>query len=1557
MIMSVASWIVLLVLSLIIFSSILALAIGFYRGLVKTSIKAVIKLLFVILWIFVTPVIAKNIVNINLANLGIPSFTLNGKEIVTTNLSETVSNIITALGFISPINGLSIYGFIISIAELIICYALFFTLMLVSNLVVDIVSSLVYNGLFRWFYQIETFRENLDRLRYEKSYKDNSKALSKLAKGLLNSDGSIYNRKEKHPLLKIGGAVLGFFVQVAFALVICSPLTALFRIADKNKDSIFLFAKNLVPSQSERIDQADEFIETIASSPLSKIYTLPNGLYLDSLIMNKVSSQEIYGYNINLDSLISSITDVSKPIMTSDSITYQEGLSYVTYNFSTLLSVSTIDSIISSILLPQNSSFYALIPPLIDIGLAMISANTSFSLDTLNLNNIDWSKDLEAINSIYELVYSSAIDSIVDNDNLSPHNFYMSTSKYTDSQIDAFSNAAKIVGSTNLIQSNAGNIINTLRTILSANGYDLFPSDESTYDEIDWSNEFYILARSFFRLLRLIDIDIQANMNFTLVQENLINSFKDKEKREEMKDILISENGLLDLKLFSLLKKGDTVLTMLDTFLSNNVSGIDRYIENERFVESVRTFNSRGTEDIKLEVSYMFSIINILAEETNAIHWDDDFNFITREEFDDDSAREIYDLLQIARHSVIFSSLYPIILEAYLTNNFTSSDVKDFLFGLTPYNFNYDDEEFVDDFSRVILVMPSIINLYQKINGNYSKEERIDALDVDSIKVFLSVIANSDFFNPNNRYISNSDDVKNSNMEVVLNTLFSADIFKSLELEVPSREKISNANWGSGNTYSATLPSGRVLELPSDEIANICLMLKSIKENKDYFALDLDELHLADLDKVNDFNSIFDLSSSLINSDLFKESGISAIVNKIERYFNKKNVIFSFNDLRNYAYEEEHKYKLLDDLYSLKLLSPLFNKINYTNLAVNSIPYIRTLESDELNVFFTTIAKTNYYLDNTQKDVLANFIYLAFKKFDIFGKYNLPDYSSSIFSAREYNSSWINTTEEKSFVIDEVEYKFNYTSSGSIRNICSIFDALKSTFYISKLKEEDYSTLDFRQYLLSELELENSSGNSIFSDMFIRKLLYIYSGSILNLLSENISYLPKEFFNSYIYINPDYIYGENKVSASEYGQSLYDLDEFLLISLTKIGDNEVVFNRLYNLNNIFSINELGDEFNLRLKENIESISNRVLFTTKKESSHISPVGNYFYNLFKANSSLTKYFVLGGDNNSDNLLKIKSLIENVDKNNSWQEEISNYANIIYVGNNISYNPSEYNISSYSAINLKEIYDSLNNSTLLHQYMVHRIKTFVNKFNINNYLINSSNNILHPLDFNSHLTTSSSDITYYSHDYNLIFDIMDGYLEEYNISSLISNNNLGSISSNPAMIYLVSSLNIFKDNYHYIIANMLKNEHLDKYINEPNKKYYLEDNIAIRIKEILSSSDLIKDSNIETEINLISSVLNKISVFTNLEINSASDIKNAISSNYFNQLLSSTYNGDYRSNIASELVAGLLNYLFNINTEINEYFLPYSNYNFFNDENQDYYYITSEVGLALDEIINQ
>ena len=654
---------------------------------------------------------------------------------------------------------------------------------------------------------------------------------------------------------------------------------------------------------------------------------------------------------------------------------------------------------------------------------------------------------------------------------------------------------------------------------------------------------------------------------------------------------------------------------------------------------------------------------------------------------------------------------------------------------------------------------------------------------------------------------------------------------------------------------------------------------------------------------------------------------------------------------------------MLDDLYSLKLLSNLFNNLDYNQLSKNPITYLRTINADSINAFLTTIATTNYSFDS-KTDPVANIIYLSLHKFQIFDKYNLPDFSADVFNIKNYpGCSWVEATETKTIPINNVDYSFSCTSIGSVRNICSLFNKIKNDFYISKIKSGDYSSLDFRSWIIDEKVRESSLGDSVLSDMYIRKLSDIYGGYIVKKISKLIPNVPAFFFDSYRYISSSLIYGSDAINGLLLGDTLYDVNDALILLTTKINENEIVANRMSDFTSLFSLNLLDNQEGLveRLSSNLKSLGKSKILSTKDTKYQFSPLGYYMYSLVEKNSEFAKFLIQGGEDSLSNLLKVKDVIHKIDNLNSindpytnWQEEFSNYGELILNGNNINYSFYDYSFNKDIAT-LRNIYDSLNNSELLHQYLIHRIKRICNDFNLSNYLRNTNGNIIYPLIFNKHLTNSPEDREYYSHDYNIIFDVLSN--DDNTLNTIFLNKQLPDniTSSNAKLIYIISSLNIFKNNYHYIIYNLFNNSvfNLSKYLSSPNTYCYLEEGAITRIKEVFKSNS---NFDINQDLVLLQNTLSYLETVKDLTLNNINDIKNNLNNNFFNTLFSSTYNSEYRSFLASELAAGFTMNLFSMNNEIKNHFNPYSEYNYYFSNNTYYYYINNEVGNQIDVLID-
>ena len=104
----IVSTVLLVLFIFLFFLSLLAFLAGFIKGLYKTTVKTLLIAALLCVFVFLTPSITIAIGNIDLSKIGF-SFEFNGQQIVLTTIQETLANIITATGVISPMNGISIY--------------------------------------------------------------------------------------------------------------------------------------------------------------------------------------------------------------------------------------------------------------------------------------------------------------------------------------------------------------------------------------------------------------------------------------------------------------------------------------------------------------------------------------------------------------------------------------------------------------------------------------------------------------------------------------------------------------------------------------------------------------------------------------------------------------------------------------------------------------------------------------------------------------------------------------------------------------------------------------------------------------------------------------------------------------------------------------------------------------------------------------------------------------------------------------------------------------------------------------------------------------------------------------------------------------------------------------------------------------------------------------------------------------------------------------------------------------------------------------------------------
>ena len=133
---------------LIVFVAMIALTllaglIGFIKGVYKTTVKTLIKVVFILVAIFLCPSIATFIGNFDISPI------IQSNEPVT--LLYWMADQLTSSGVVSPINGLSLYETAVAIASSLATYVVFFILMVLLQLLSSLLTTIFYHAIFRWF--------------------------------------------------------------------------------------------------------------------------------------------------------------------------------------------------------------------------------------------------------------------------------------------------------------------------------------------------------------------------------------------------------------------------------------------------------------------------------------------------------------------------------------------------------------------------------------------------------------------------------------------------------------------------------------------------------------------------------------------------------------------------------------------------------------------------------------------------------------------------------------------------------------------------------------------------------------------------------------------------------------------------------------------------------------------------------------------------------------------------------------------------------------------------------------------------------------------------------------------------------------------------------------------------------------------------------------------------------------------------------------------------------------------------------------------------------------
>ncbi len=980
---------------IVVFVAMIALAIlaffaGLIKGMYKTMVKTLLEVVLILIFVFLTPSIANAVGNIDLSNFNIYfDFAFNDvvHTIHLTTIQQTLADIISSTGLISPINGISIYQTAIALSTSIISYVLFFIEILIIQLFIWLFTAIIYNGIFRWFLPVETRKEAKNR--------KNNKTSSELVSGLVDENGKVKNenrnsrRLKRHPFI---GGLVGACGEFALVVVLLSPITSFAKIIIKNKETLRPFVE-LLPDNVN--SYYDEYVDSFDNSLVMSITGIGG---LDDLIMNSASQVEISGEKVSLNNLMSAALDIASPIITDGSIediSFENSTLNITVNYAILLSDATINQIITSLV--ANNVVLALIPPFIDLAVNNLSSGTPV-LNELDLSNIDWKSELSIINNFYKEIYKTGVVSnfIKDNGNrFDFKDFIISTENMDDETIRYYGNAVEQLGKLEIIKKNMPTLLSGIGTYLSSIGINAFPTDATVYQGINWSHDLRILVENALKMFRTLNIDITSGIVDLNFKNIMLNAIKDQTKRGQLENSILGDpnddlEGLLDLQVLNI--EQFDFSSVLSSVL-NSITPIKPYLEGIYLDSVLADFRVR---DLKSEVKVYFDACdNIFGE--GSFFMEENFSFDKLEWGDERVATQFCEILNILEDSYIFQKLYAPTLKTFLHNNDMNFDT--YLFGLTPYDFNYDSKDFLDNFETLLTLLPNIKKMTDALsNDSLSNVEKVKAIDTNTLRQLLNIIANSDFFNAPKATGASQDEITNANIYTFLSNLLNDETIKELGFFTPDKKIIANIDWGNG--------------YDGKEIDKICDAFEYAKFNADFFF----DQNL-DLNKLSDSSAISGLINSGLDSEILRPSILQIIDNSLNTYLNDLGIPVSLQDMRVSMWKED-----ADDIAKL---FDLLKGLDLLNIDIDKI------DTNRLNAILTLLSNTNFM--NCGGNSFGTMVYCILRNQKFFERLSINGQSVAQYFI---NADWSSDISSIELDINSVKINALISSSGEIKSLC-----------------------------------------------------------------------------------------------------------------------------------------------------------------------------------------------------------------------------------------------------------------------------------------------------------------------------------------------------------------------------------------------------------------------------------------------------------------------------------------------------------------------------------------
>lgn len=715
--------------------------VGAIKGFWKSVVGAVVQLILLVVVMFVTPGVANLIGNIDVSGFtSSSSATIGNVEIQITSIREMICQWLTASGYVSPVNGQSIYEAAMGLTNIVLSLAVFVVLAIFVFFFGWLISTLIYHTIFKWFIPKKI------RMKHKMRW-----------------------------LGALSGAVMGFFS----VFLLMTPFSYLGNTVKQNEAAL----KALKGTSDDNMDQILDYATLYGESAFGSDWMYS----MSSFVVNQATSSDYLGGKANFSDITSLLAGLSKGF--SKGLT---GNNNSPLDFTVIVGDrAAVDGILETLI--GNNIIVKVMPSLLKAAVTYVKTPESIDLTKLDFEGVDFSTEFTTIQGIYDNLYDAGFITSMISGNLS-----VDPSKQ-DFYIDALEKLASdplVVKNLSVLMSESASNIKNLT------GYEILKLDQEVYKQttdngktgIDWKKEIVTLGNAVFKLSDALGISLNED-GFKNLNTQLLDAFKDENKFNKVREILVGvttasgekEDGLLDTFL-------------LDENIFNITEGINclfsyypvlkTYMDKDMVVEN---FSSATHQQIKNELT---TIVDMCPDVMDL--YDIGYNADTKVFTFDISNAETLNitkglLTQFNKLTLLKDLIPDVIYKSFPTiikNAFGSNEI----FGLNAYSFNFNDvSTIIDDVKMFLDIVPTINNILQATKDQTTLTGFVSSINTADLSKVLTTFIDSKMLNPDR--IENGKIVKNTNINTLISSMMKQFNLESFGFEIS--DDLSNVNWKS----------------------------------------------------------------------------------------------------------------------------------------------------------------------------------------------------------------------------------------------------------------------------------------------------------------------------------------------------------------------------------------------------------------------------------------------------------------------------------------------------------------------------------------------------------------------------------------------------------------------------------------------------------------------------------------------------------------------------------------------------------------------------------------